>query len=412
MDLSPVIIAIPMYFTLMAIELVYESITNRKTYRLNDAITNISTGVLQQLSGTFLSILKVGLYLLMYEYFAFFRLEQTWLTFAIAFIAWDLCYYWEHRLAHEINLFWGGHSVHHQSEDYNLSVALRQSSTAFIWGLPIYLPMALLGVHPNHFLLAGGINLLYQFWIHTEHIKKMPKWFEAIFNTPSHHRVHHGRDPKYLDKNYAGVFIFWDKWFGTFQEEEERPHYGTTKPLQSWNPVYANFAHYISLFKQVGKARSVKDGFLILFKPPGWLPDYLGGPAEPGLVTEDYQKYNSRTHVQMNIYIFVQFLMALGFYALFFFKNADFNESLKIGYAIWIVLTTLMFGFIFEIQSRWLAGLEVLRLLTIPIGLYFLGLFGNTMVIGVAIFCGISLLAFLILFKKSLDANKSIELSI
>ncbi|MEM6380216.1 MAG: sterol desaturase family protein, partial [Bacteroidota bacterium] len=204
MDLSPVIIAIPMYFTLMAVELVYESITNRKTYRLNDAITNISTGVLQQLSGTFLSILKVGLYLLMYEYCAIFRLEQSWLTFAIAFVAWDLCYYWEHRLAHEINLFWGGHSVHHQSEDYNLSVALRQSSTAFIWGLPIYLPMAILGVHPNHFLLAGGINLLYQFWIHTEHIKKMPTWFEAVFNTPSHHRVHHGRDPKYLDKNYAG----------------------------------------------------------------------------------------------------------------------------------------------------------------------------------------------------------------
>lgn len=412
MDLSPVIIAIPMYFTLMAVELVYESITNRKTYRLNDAITNISTGVLQQLSGTFLAILKVGLYLLMYEYCALFTLEQTWLTFAIAFIAWDFCYYWEHRLAHEINLFWGGHSVHHQSEDYNLSVALRQSSTAFIWGLPIYLPMAIFGVHPNHFLLAGGINLLYQFWIHTEHIKKMPKWFEALMNTPSHHRVHHGRDPKYLDKNYAGVFIIWDKWFGTFKEEEERPHYGTTKPLQSWNPVYANFAHYISLFQQVGKARSVKDGFLILFKPPGWLPDYLGGPAQPGPVADTYQKYNSRTNVQMNLYIFLQFLLALGFYALFFFKNADFDSSLKIAYAIWIVLTTLMFGFIFEIRRYWLATLEVIRLVTIPIGLYFLGMFSSTILTIVAVFCLLSLLAFLFLFKKSLKGTDQMELSV
>lgn len=412
MDLSPLIIAIPMYFTLMAIELVYESITNRKTYRLNDAITNISTGVLQQLSGTFLSILKVGLYLLMYEYAALFRMEQTWLTFAIAFIAWDFCYYWEHRLAHEINLFWGGHSVHHQSEDYNLSVALRQSSTAFIWGLPIYLPMALLGVHPNHFILAGGINLLYQFWIHTEHIKKMPAWFEAVLNTPSHHRVHHGRDPKYLDKNYAGVFIIWDKWFGTFKEEEERPHYGTTKPLQSWNPVYANFAHYISIFRQVGQARSVKDGFCILFKPPGWLPDYLGGPAQPGLVSEEYQKFNSQTNVQMNVYIFVQFLLALGFYALFFFKNADFDATLKIGYAVWIVLTTLMFGFIFEVKSRWLAALEVLRLVTIPLGLYFLGMGSIGMMIAVGVFSLVSLITFLILFKKSLTAGNQIELSV
>lgn len=412
MDLSPVIIAIPMYFTLMAVELVYESITKRKTYRLNDAITNISTGVLQQLSGTFLYVVKVGLYVLMYEYAAIIRLEQTWLVFAAAFVIWDLCYYWEHRLAHEISLFWGGHSVHHQSEDYNLSVALRQSSTAFIWGIPIYLPMALLGFHPNHFLLAGAINLLYQFWIHTEHIDKLPRWFEKVMNTPSHHRVHHGRDPKYLDKNYAGVFIIWDRLFGTFQEEEERPNYGTTKPLNSWNPVYANFAHYMSLIGYVRRAKNTRDGFRILFKPPGWLPDYLGGSEQPPAVSEDYPKYNHRTTLQMNLYIFVQFLLALGLYAFYFFKNGDFDPSTKALYAIWIVLTTLMFGFLFESKSRWLAGLELLRLLSIPVGLYAMQAFSLPVLIGVGAFSIFSTWTFVYLFKKAIREPGTRELSV
>lgn len=404
MDLSPVIIAIPMYFTLMAVELVYESITRRKTYRLNDAITNISTGVLQQLSGTFLYVAKVGLYVLMYEYAALFHLAQSWPVFIAAFVIWDLCYYWEHRLAHEISLFWGGHSVHHQSEDYNLSVALRQSSTAFIWGIPVYLPMAVMGFHPNHFLLVGGFNLLYQFWIHTEHIGKLPRWFEWLMNTPSHHRVHHGRDPKYLDKNYAGVFIIWDRLFGTFQEEEERPHYGTTKPLNSWNPVYANFAHYLVLWKQVRQARNFRDGLRILFNPPGWLPDYLGGFEAPQPVRADYRRYNRQTTLQMNLYILVQFLLALGLYALFFFKNADFEPLVKAAYAVWIILTTLMFGFLFESRHNWLAGLELLRLLSIPFGLYQLSGFGLPVVVCVALFSVISALFFLYLFRKT-DKN-------
>jgi sterol desaturase/sphingolipid hydroxylase (fatty acid hydroxylase superfamily) len=411
MDLSPVIIAIPMYFTLMAIELVYESITRRRTYRLNDAITNISTGTLQQLTGTFLAVVKVGLYVLLYNQFSLFPLEQTWTTFAFAFVLWDLCYYWEHRLAHEISLFWGGHSVHHQSEDYNLSVALRQSSTSFIWGIPIYLPMALIGIHPNHFILAGGINLLYQFWIHTEHIKKLPRWFEWIMNTPSHHRVHHGRDPKYLDKNYAGVFIIWDRMFGTFKEEEERPHYGVTKPIKSWNPVYANFAHYIDLFGYVGKARSFGDALKILFKPPGWLPEYLGGFEQPPEVTDDYQKYNARTTLQMNGYILIQFLVALGLYAFFFFKNAEMEGAFKATYAVWIVLTTLMFGFLFEWNKVWLGLLEAIRLLAIPIGIIWIG-YASSWIMGFAVLFALgSTLVFYRLFQKARNQRSEYLLS-
>lgn len=369
MSLDPVVLAIPMYFTLMGVELIYEAISKRKTYRLNDAITNMNTGVLSQLTGTFLKIFKIGIYAAVFEYFAFYKIEPTWTSFWILFLLWDLAYYWDHRMAHRVSLFWGGHSVHHQSEDYNLSVALRQSSTAMIWGVPFYLPLALMGFDPVQFTIVGGLNLLYQFWIHTEHIDRMPRWFEAVFNTPSHHRVHHGRDPKYIDKNYAGVFIIWDKLFGSFKAEEERPHYGVTKPINSWNPVYANFAHYIDLFGYVKKARKPADALKILFYPPGWMPDYLGGPEKVTEVTEAYQKYNTSTILQMNLYILVQFIAALAINANYFFNNESYDDTTKTLYAVWIVITTLMFGFLFETKKRWVKVLEVIRLVAIPAGI-------------------------------------------
>lgn len=371
MDLNPVILAIPMYFTLMGIELVYEKITNRSTYRLNDAITNISTGTLQQLTNTFVAIVRIGIYAFVYEHWAFFNLEQNWITFIIAMILFDFFYYWEHRMAHTISLFWGGHVVHHQSEDFNLSVALRQTSTGFIWGFPFYLPMALLGIHPVQFVLVGGLNLLYQFWIHTEHINKLPGWFEFIFNTPSHHRVHHGRDPKYIDKNFAGMLIFWDRMFRTFTEEEERPNYGITKPLKSWNPVYANFAHYIDLFNLTKQSRSMKDTLKILFNRPGWLPEYLGGYQAPSEVEQGYKKYNQNTNFAINGYVITQFIIALLIYAVYFFTSPGFDLPTKAACAAWIIVTTLMFGFLFEYEKKWLSMVEILRLLALPAGLYF-----------------------------------------
>ena len=365
MDLNPVILAIPMYFILMGIELIYERIKNRQSYRINDALTNISTGTLQQLTNTFISLFKIGIYTWIYHRFKMAELPQSTATFILALVFWDLCYYWEHRMAHTINLFWGGHVVHHQSEEYNLSVALRQTSTGFIWGFPFYLPMALLGIHPIQFVLVGGINLLYQFWIHTEHIKKLPAWFEYIFNTPSHHRVHHGRDPKYLDKNYGGIFIIWDRLFGTFKAEEERPHYGITTPLKSWNPVYANFAHYIHLGQWLKQVKSPTDGIRLLFNKPGWFPSYMGGYKEPENVPEDYRKYD-RHFENVQVYILIQFLLALVLNAFYFFNHADIEIGQKIIFASWIVFSTLLFGLMFEFQNKWIIGLECLRLACIP----------------------------------------------
>lgn len=405
--LSPVILAIPVYFTLMAIELVIEKFSKHHTYRVDDAITNISTGVLQQLTGTFVKIVKLGVYAFVFEHFAWYVIPVNGWSFALLFVLWDLCYYWEHRVAHRVSLFWGGHSVHHQSEVYNLSVALRQSSTSFLWGFPFYLPLALIGFDPVQVLLAGGFNLLYQFWIHTEHISKLPRLLEWVLNTPSHHRVHHGRDPKYLDKNFAGVFIVWDRLFNTFQAEEERPNYGVTKPLRSWNPVYANVAHYVDLFGYLGKARSLGDGLRILFKPPGWLPDYLGGVSEVPVVADDYQKYEVRLSLPMKGYVLAQFLFALLVNAWYFFNFEGLDMPVQLFFAGWIMLTTLAFGFLFEQQGRkWLFGIEGVRLLALPVGYVVLQIPAAGLLPFLSAFAVLSVVVFLLL-QRAISPRKA-----
>ncbi|HMQ48658.1 MAG TPA: sterol desaturase family protein [Saprospiraceae bacterium] len=396
MNFSPVLLAIPLFLILVMLEIVYEIFSGKKTYRLNDTVTNLNLGSLDQVSGVFMKLIKIGIYTLVFEHFAIGHIPETWTSFIALFVLYDLCYYWSHRMAHEISLFWGGHVVHHQSEEFNLGVALRQSSTAFLWSMPFYLPLALMGFSPVQLVFVGGWNLIYQFWIHTEHIDKFPRWVEFIMNTPSHHRVHHGRDPKYLDKNYAGVFIVWDRLFGTFQEEEERPHYGITKSLQSWNPIYANFAHYIDLFQLTSKARNWRDGLGILFRPPGWKPDYMGGFVAPDPVAPNYKKYDANPGIKaIKYYILVQFVGTLALTAYFLFNYTDFTAWQQGLYAIWIIVTTFLFSLYFETQSKWLLLIEVLRLAALPLGV-FLVFNGTTFYVALFVsFALLSILAFI-----------------
>ncbi|MDH5476414.1 MAG: sterol desaturase family protein, partial [Cyclobacteriaceae bacterium] len=276
MNFNPVILSIPIYFLLIGIELLIDRFTKKNIYRINDAVTNISCGITQQITGIFFKVLSVGAYQYLFENYAFLALEQTLWYWVVLFIGVDFLYYWAHRVSHEVNLFWGGHVVHHQSEDYNLSVALRQSTFQVVWTFFYYIPLALLGFRTIDFIVIMGFNLIYQFWIHTETIPKLG-WFELIFNTPSHHRVHHGRNPKYIDRNHAGVFIIWDKLFGTFQVEEERPTYGITTPIKSWNPVWVNIEHYVAMWRKLKKIHGFVDKLKFVFKKPGWLPKEMGG---------------------------------------------------------------------------------------------------------------------------------------
>jgi sterol desaturase/sphingolipid hydroxylase (fatty acid hydroxylase superfamily) len=200
-------------------------------------------------------------------------------TYVLLFLADDLAYYWFHRAHHEVRFFWASHVVHHSSEHYNLSTALRQTWTPMT-ALPFWLPLALLGFEPWQVLLAQSWSLLYQFWLHTERVSRLPRWVERVFNTPSHHRVHHGSNPQYLDRNHGGILIVWDRLFGTYEPEGERVRYGLTTNVDTHNPVRVAFGEYAALWRDVRGARSWGDRWRFLARGPGWQP-------EPEAQTED-----------------------------------------------------------------------------------------------------------------------------
>jgi hypothetical protein len=288
------------------------------------------------------------------------------------FLLADLAYYWAHRMSHEINLFWGGHVVHHQSEDYNLSVALRQSSLQVIWTFAFSLPLAFMGFETFDFAIMSAYITLYQFWIHTESINKMG-WFEYVFNTPSHHRVHHGRDPKYIDKNHAGTLIIWDRMFGTFQEEEERPTYGITKPINSWNAVFANVSHYVEMGKDLKRITNWKDKVKYLFMKPGWLPDYLGGyRAAPSVEKATYKKYETPSALSLNLYVLFQYVLCLVGTSMFLFaqKLPDGTDRFSLGeksiIALLITVVVVNCGVLFE-NRQWVRYAEWIRIIVYPI---------------------------------------------
>lgn len=373
MNLNPTIIAIPIYFLLIGIELIVHRYKATKSYRLNDAITNINCGITSQVTGAFLKVFSIGLYTYLYEQYSISSIDNNIYTWIIAFIAYDFFYYWAHRMSHQVNLFWGGHSVHHQSEEYNLTVALRQSSTQIIWTSIFYTPMAFIGIDPLVLLSVSGFNLLYQFWIHTESINRLPRWFEAIFNTPSHHRVHHARNPKYIDKNHAGTFIVWDKLFGTFKQEEETPTYGITKNLDSWNPVWANIAHYSDMLKDIKRIPKFSDKIKYVFQKPGWLPESLGGYRPPHDVdSTTYKKYDLHAIKAVNTYVFVHYILLLVGTAFFLFSMERFDQNLieKSVLAGLIILSTVSFGGLFE-NRKWSLPIETFRLFLIPICLLY-----------------------------------------
>lgn len=270
-----VLYAVPFFFLLIGIELLADRWRGVRTYRTADAINSLSAGVLSTTSGLLTKAVGLLTYTYAWQHLALFELraDSLW-VWLFAFVFYDFCYYWNHRLGHERNVLWAAHSVHHQSEEYNLSTALRQTSTGFLFGWIFYLPMAVAGVPPLVFLTVAALNLLYQFWVHTRHVPKLG-WFEWFFISPSNHRVHHAQNAVYMDRNYGGVFILWDRLFGTFQEEldEEPVVFGVTTPLASWNPLWANLQFYSVLWQDAVRAESWWDRLRIWFMRTGWRPE-------------------------------------------------------------------------------------------------------------------------------------------
>ena len=271
-----IVLATPVFLLLIAVELLVGYKRQRNTYRLADAVSSISLGMLSQTSAVFTRLLRIGIYTALFEHVALWRNDAFWTSlpgWLLALLFYDLCYYWLHRMGHESAVLWAAHAVHHQSQDYNLSTALRQTSSGALLGWVFYVPMALAGVPPLVFGVVALIDLLYQFWVHTEQVGRLG-WFDRWFCSPSNHRVHHAVNDAYLDKNYGGILIVWDRMFGTFKDEDDKEKcvYGTRGLLNSWDPLWANTQVYAALAHDSWHARSWADKLRVWLKAPGWRP--------------------------------------------------------------------------------------------------------------------------------------------
>ncbi|VAV91512.1 Fatty acid hydroxylase family (carotene hydroxylase/sterol desaturase) [hydrothermal vent metagenome] len=276
-DINVSSLAGPLYVILILLEIIAIKIRGKGgTYEAKDAAASIFMGAGSAMVNAAYGVITAALFITIYN-FAPVKIPFSIWSFAACFVLWDLTYYWAHRYYHRSRWGWAAHVIHHSSQHYNLSTALRQSWTGFWSGaFVLYIPLALLGFHPALIVLCGGLNLIYQFWFHTEFIDKCPKWFEAVMNTPSHHRVHHAKNPRYLDANYAGVFIIWDKMFGTFVPElkSDAPDYGLVSDIGTFNPLRIFSHEYVGIFKDITQSGlSLWQRILYVFAPPGWCHD-------------------------------------------------------------------------------------------------------------------------------------------
>ncbi|MCB5425248.1 sterol desaturase family protein [Altererythrobacter sp. CC-YST694] len=273
-DFDPVTYAVPAFILLVLGEMIWARLRARQAYELRDTAISLAFGLGSTVAGALTASLVLAMLVKLYEY-RLFAIGWQWWAWALCFVLDDFAYYWSHRFGHRIRWFWASHVNHHSSQHYNLSTALRQTWTGFIAITFIFrLPLALIGFHPAMILFCGGLNLIYQFWIHTEAIGRMPRWFEAVMNTPSHHRVHHATNPLYLDRNYAGTFILWDKLFGTYQPErgDIRIRYGIVKQLGSFNLLWAVFHEWIGIARDLWQA-PWRHKLSYLLREPGWSHD-------------------------------------------------------------------------------------------------------------------------------------------
>ena len=315
-----IVLAMPVFLLAIALEFAIGLARGRNTYRLNDALGSLGLGVMSQVFDAFGTLFKVAMYTLVFQHVALFQLSASsvW-VWIVALIGYDFCYYWLHRAGHRVGVLWAAHVVHHQSEDYNLGTALRQTSSGFLLGWIFYLPLAVAGVPPLVFGVVALIDLLYQFWVHTQQVGKLG-WFDRWFCSPSNHRAHHGVNERYLDKNYGGILILWDRLFGTFVEEDDADPvvYGTRAPLRSFNPLWANLQVYRDLWLDSWRARSWADKLRVWFKPPGWRPaDVAARWPKPDFDIASVQRFDpplSRRAAGLAVLLFVAALVALGLF--------------------------------------------------------------------------------------------------
>lgn len=275
--IDPVTLAIPIFVLTIMGEIVLARFGKAKaTYEARDTAASLMMGLGSSIAGLFTAAIVIATTIWVWEHRIFDIPMTAWWAWVAIFFIEDFTYYWFHRISHERRFWWASHVNHHSSQHYNLATALRQTWTGGVAGTwLLWLPMAFLGFPPAMIAIQKGISLVYQYWVHTEAIGRFPRWFEAVFNTPSHHRVHHARNPRYLDANYAGILIIWDRMFGTFipEDEAEPCRYGLVKNLGDFNVLRVAFHEWIAIGKDLAGSRSLREVAGYLFGPPGWSPD-------------------------------------------------------------------------------------------------------------------------------------------
>lgn len=365
--MSVILFAIPFFLLLIILELVMD--VRRKTgyYRLNDAITSLSIGILSRMMTIAHQLIPFTVYAVVYDYIAVFSLPDSGWVWVMAFVVYDFFYYWKHRMGHEVSLLWAAHVVHHSSEDYNLTTALRQTSGAlFTW--IFFLPLALLGMEPAMLITVAALNLVYQFWVHTQHINRLG-WLEYVLVTPSNHRVHHAQNRRYIDKNYGGVFIIWDRLFGTFADEDpdNPPVFGIRGALNSFNPIRANFQVYAQLCRDSYYTQSWRDKVRVWLGRTGWRPDDVAArfPANKSPLSA-FKKYNPLLSVWLARYSLLQHLSLLSV-TLYLLLSLEVLTALQQTVLVAIVLaTSLQIGCVLQ-QVKLAIALEAPRLLSMPV---------------------------------------------
>jgi sterol desaturase/sphingolipid hydroxylase (fatty acid hydroxylase superfamily) len=355
-------LAIPFFFLLIGIELLVARARRRQVYRLADAVGDLGCGMAQQVVLVFASAGLLAVYAWVWDHWRVVTLDAaTAAPWLVSFVAVDFIYYWWHRASHRVNVLWAAHVVHHQSEDYNLAVALRQAVATSFTSLPFYLPMALLGVPPVVYATMNAISTLYQFWIHTELVGKLGP-LEWVLNTPSHHRVHHAVNPQYLDKNYAATLIVWDRLFGTLAEEREPCVYGTVQPFGSFNAAWAQVAYWDGLWRKAATFPRWRDRLLLWVMPPPWAPPDT--PHLPDPEVRGRAKYDRPLGPAMRWYVFLQFVPAVAATALALWYQATAPRWLLGGVALLVVWTLASLGGLLD-GRRWAIAAEAGRVVAV-----------------------------------------------
>jgi sterol desaturase/sphingolipid hydroxylase (fatty acid hydroxylase superfamily) len=341
------LITMPIFVVLILIEILYGLSKGQKP-RIVDMLSSLSSGMSNILKDVFGLTIRIVAYPFLLKYLSIFAMEKNVWTYIIAFISIDLSGYWYHRLTHSVNYFWNIHIIHHSSEEYNLPCALRQQFATFtnFTSLITIIPLAIMGVPYEVYLILAPIHLFAQFWYHTVYIKKMG-FLEYFLVTPSHHRVHHAMNDIYMDKNFAQIFIFWDKIFGTFQQELDTvaPIYGVRRQVKSWNPFWINFQHLWLMIKDAFRTTHTWDKFRIWFMPTGWRPadvneEYPIAYYHDGDVLHKYNpNYPPYYEIWGIIHITFNFLLL----CFLFYQLGNISNSLSLEYAIFILV--YIFGF-------------------------------------------------------------------